>query len=152
MKKIKVVASNRDARFSYEILETEVVGIMLMGSELKPLRAGKAGINESYIWIDIEKNSVYIKNMYIKNEMNNAYSHEEFRVRKLLMTKKQITKWFEQASIKGVSIIPLQAYFDEKNRLKLEIALGKGKKMYDKRNSIRDQDVKRDTERELNSK
>jgi SsrA-binding protein len=136
--------TNRDVKFNYHILETETAGIMLMGSEIKSLRLGKANLTEAFIWIDIENNSIYIKNMYIKNELNNAYSHEELRDRKLLMTKKQIFKWHKETSIKGITIIPVKGFFDSKNRFKLEVALGKGKKMYDKRNKIREQDLDRE--------
>jgi SsrA-binding protein len=141
--------TNSKARFEYHILETEVAGIMLQGSELKSLREGKAGIGEAFIWIDEENLAVYIKNMYIKNEINNAYSHEELRERKLLMTKKQILKWVKESETKGMAIVPLRAFFDSRNKFKVEIALGKGKKLYDKREAIKKKDVERDVEKEL---
>ncbi len=141
---------NRKHSYEYFILETEVAGIMLYGSELKSLRDGKAGLTEAFIWIDIENKAVWLKNMYIKNELNNAYSHEELRERKLLLTKKQVLKWFTETATKGVTIIPLKGFFDKKNKFKIEIALAKGKKLYDKRNSIREQDIQRDVQRELN--
>lgn len=141
--------TNRDAKYNYHILDTEVAGVMLMGSELKSLREGKAGIGEAFIWIDIENNSVWIKNMYIKNQINNAYSHDEFRDRKLLLTKKQLTKWFKESVVKGITIIPLKGFFDDKHKFKIEIALGKGKKLFDKRESIKTKDIERDIQREL---
>jgi SsrA-binding protein len=141
--------TNNKARFEYHIIETETAGVLLYGSELKSLRQGKAGLAEAFIWIDVENKAVWIKNMYIKNELNNAYSHEELRERKLLLTKKQMMKWFAETGTKGVSIIPLKGFFDKNNRFKIEIALAKGKKLYDKRNSIRERDLDRDAQREL---
>lgn len=141
--------TNNKARFEYHIIETEVAGVLLYGSELKSLRDGKAGLAEAFIWIDEENKAVWIKNMYIKNELNNAYSHAELRERKLLLTKKQIMKWFVETGTKGVTIIPLKGFFDKNNRFKIEIALAKGKKLYDKRDSIKKKDIERDTQREL---
>ncbi len=143
------IISNNKARFEYHILETEVAGVMLYGSEIKSLREGKAGLAEAFIWIDTVNNAVWIKNMYIKNEINNSYSHGEFRERKLLMTKKQLIKWSQETSTKGVTIVPLKGFFDKKNCFKIEIALAKGKKLYDKRDSIKKKDVERDIQREL---
>ncbi len=141
--------SNNKARFEYHIIETEVAGVLLYGSEIKSLREGKAGLAEAFIWIDEENNAVWIKNMYIKNEINNSYSHTEFRERKLLLTKKQLLKWSKETATKGVTIIPLKGFFDARNRFKIEIALAKGKKLYDKRDSIKKKDIERDTQREL---
>ncbi len=141
--------SNNKAKFEYHILESEVAGIQLQGSELKSLRNGKASISEAFIWIDIENNAVWIKNMYIKNETNTAYSHEELRERKLLMTKKQIMKWSVESTTKGITIIPLKGFFDSKNRFKIEICLAKGKKLYDKRDKIKERDLDREISRSL---
>ena len=147
----KTVLSNRKASFDYYISNKEIAGVKLMGSEIKSLFNGKGGISEAFIWIDIENHAVWIKNMYIKNEINNAYSHGEFRERKLLMTKKQIIKWYEESSIKGMTILPLRGFFDYKNKFKIEIGLGKGKKDYDKRNVIKGKDIDKDTARELSN-
>ena len=141
--------NNNKARFEYHIIETEVAGVLLYGSEIKSLRDGKAGIGEAFIWIDTDNNAVWLKNMYIKNEINNSYSHGEFRDRKLLLTKKQLLKWSKESDIKGITIIPLKGFFDAKGLFKIEIALAKGKKLYDKRESIKKKDVERDTQREL---
>lgn len=140
---------NKKANFEYFVLETETVGIMLQGSELLALRNGEAHINDAFIFIDIQNNSVWIKNMFIKNNMNNAYSHVELRDRKLLMTKKQIKKWFKELKVTGITIIPLSAYFNKNNKYKLDIALAKGKKTYNKKDQIKEKDIKRQTEREL---
>jgi len=149
---IKAVISNNKARYEYEFLEQETAGVMLMGSEIKPLTEGKAGLTEAFVWIDIENNAVWIKNMYIKNTNNNAYSHEEYRERKLLMTKKQVVKWSKLVETKGVTIIPIKGFFDNRNKYKIELALAKGKKLFDKRNTIKERDVNKDIQRELKMK
>lgn len=135
---------NKKAKFDYFILESETAGIILMGSELRPLRTGKVSITEAFIWINIDKNEVWIKNMYIKNELNSAYTHEELRDRKLLLTKKQIKKWGKELINKGITVIPLRGFFDAKNKFKLDIALAKGKNNPDKRNSIKEKDIQRE--------
>lgn len=143
------VITNRQARFDFEILETEVAGIILTGSEMKPLRSGEAKISEAFIWIDIDKNEVWIKNMYIKNKNNAAFTHEELRDRRLLLTKKQLAKWANETINRGITIVPLKGFFDDKNRFKLEIALSKGKKNWDKKDKIKERDIAKDTQREL---
>jgi SsrA-binding protein len=84
--------------------------------------------------------------------INSAYSHEEYRDRVLLMTKKQINKWLKELKVKGITIVPSRAFFDKNGRFKIDICLVKGKKLYDKKDTIKDRDIKRDTDRELNSK
>lgn len=138
--------NNKKAYFDYEIIEEEVAGIMLLGSELKPLRKGKASIQESYI--HISENGAWIRGMFIESPMN-AYSHEEKRERKLLLTKKQLHKWNEKVRISGFTIVPLAGYFDEKHRFKLKIALSKGKKTFNKKDSIKEKDIKKETKRIL---
>jgi SsrA-binding protein len=132
---------NKKAYFDFDIKETEIAGILLLGSEVKPLRAGHASIKESFIYI--KDNALWIKNMYIKNPKNNAYSHEEYRDRKLLLTKQQIKKWKKKVKEDRFTIIALEGYFDSKQKYKLKIGLAKGKKTYDKKNSIRDKDMKK---------
>lgn len=138
---------NKKANFNYEIIEKEIAGISLVGSEVKPLRFGHASINESYIYI--KDNYVVIKNMYIKNNYTNHYMHEEYRERNLLLTKQQINKWKDKIAKNGYTIVPLKVFSDDKNRFKIEIALAKGKKLYDKRESIKIKDLDRDTKRLL---
>ena len=141
---------NRKATHEYFVIEKEIAGIVLIGSEIRPLRANHASISEAFIYIDKLKNEVWIKNMYIKNENNSAYTHEEYRERKLLLTKKQIKKWLKAMETQKLTIIPLKAFFDDNNRLKIEIFLAKGKKLYDKRQDLRKKDIKRDLERNEN--
>lgn len=143
---------NRRANFDYQILETEVAGVKLMGSELKPLRAGKCSISECYIYIKEDDNSVWIKNMYIKNESNNAYSHEEIRDRRLLMTKKQVKHYIDELQVRGITIVPIKGYFDERQNFKLLIGLAKGKKNYDKKESIKANDAKIEIARALSER
>lgn len=138
---------NRKAKHEYFIIEEEIAGIILKGSELKPLRDNQASISEAYIYI--ADNEIWIKNMYIKNINNNDYSHVELRDRKLLLTKKQIKKWYKRIQTEKLTIVPLSGFFDEKNRFKLKIFLAKGKKLYDKRNSLKEKDIKLNLNREL---
>lgn len=145
---INTIITNKKANFEYSILDKETVGVKLMGSELKSLRASKVSFEQSFVHIDINTNTVLIKNMYIKNSLNNAYSHGEIRDRVLLMTKHQIKKWSKEISLKGNTVIPMRGFFDENNRFKLELGLAKGKKLYDKRADIKEKDIKRNNERE----
>ncbi len=140
---------NRKATYEYFIIEKEVAGIILMGSEMKPLRENHASIAESYIYIDKLTEEVFIKNMYIKNTNNNAYSHDEYRERKLLMTKKQIRKWLKVMETQKLTIMPLKAFFDNNNRFKVELFLAKGKKLYDKRQDIKAKDQQKQVDKEL---
>lgn len=130
---MKNVVNNKRAYFDYEILDKEIVGVVLLGSELKPLRNGKVSIKESYVFIDTENNCPIIKNMYISEITNTTYVHEETRDRRLLMKKKDVLKWEKKMKSGGITIVALRGFFDEKNRFKLEIGLAKGKKEYDKR-------------------
>ncbi len=140
---------NRSAYYDYFIEEKEVAGVILVGSEIRPLRDGKASIGEAYILIDEDGKNAYIKNMYIKNLNQNAYSHEEQRVRKILLTKHQLEKWKKKTQSGGLTIIPLKAYFDPKGKFKIELGLAKGKKNWDKKNVIKEKDIKKETDREL---
>lgn len=140
---MKTIVNNKRAKYDYEILDSEVAGIMLVGSEMKSLRAGKCSISESYIYIDEEKNCAIIKNMYIAEDSSSPYTHEETRERKLLLTKHQLEKWGKKLRSGGITIVPVKGFFNKKNIFKLEIALGKGKKNYDKRESIKKKDAER---------
>lgn len=143
-KKSTQTIGNKRANYDYTILETEIVGVILVGSEVGPLRAGKAQITESFVYIDIDTNSIYIKNMYIKNDLNSAYTHTELRDRKLLMTKKQISKWSKKMETEKLTIVPIRAYFDNKQKFKMEIGLAKGKKLFEKRDKILKKDIDRE--------
>ena len=136
---------NKKAYFDYTILKEIEAGISLVGSEIKSVRNGSIDLKDSYVVF--KDNEAYALNIYIaKYEEANNFNHDERRSRKLLLHKKEINKLKEFKEQEGISIIPLKAYFKNSN-LKLLIGICKGKKLYDKRESIK----KRDLERELNN-
>lgn len=136
---------NRKALFDYEILEKLIAGIVLTGTEIKSIREGKASLIDTYCIID--NNEIWLKNSYIKKfdiaAMNN---HEERCDRKLLMNKKEIKKWAKEIINPGLTIIPIKMFINRDGLCKVEVALCKGKKEYDKRQTIKD----RDNEKYLN--
>lgn len=141
---------NRKAFHDYHMLQTYVAGIILTGSEVKSLREGKANINDAHIVI--MDNEVFIKNMFIdKYKEANINNHEEKADRKLLLNKKEIKKLVKDVQNNGITIIPLEIFL-LKGRFKMKIAVAKGKKLYDKRESKKEKDIERDTQRELASK
>ena len=135
--------TNRKARYDYEIEETYEAGIVLKGTEIKSIRNGKAQLKDSYA---ILKNSeVYLLNMHISAyEQGNIFNHEETRTRKLLLHKKEILKIHDRINQDGYTLIPMKVYF-VKNHAKVLLGVARGKKNYDKRETIK----KRDIEREL---
>lgn len=134
---------NRKARFNYEIIDTIECGIELKGTEIKSIRNGKANIKDSYGII--KNNEVFILNMHISPyENGGVFNHDETRTRKLLLHKKEILKLKNKLDLEGFTLIPLKVYFVG-NKAKVELGLCRGKKMYDKRESMK----KRDVEREL---
>lgn len=144
---MKIVATNRKASFEYFILDKYEAGIKLKGTEIKAVRAGSININDSYVII--KNGKVEIINMFIgKYEQGNIFNHDERRTRELLLHKKEIMKLFNKIKLEGLTLIPLKAYFNE-GLLKLEIGLCKGKKLYDKRQSLKEADEKRKIEKTL---
>lgn len=145
---VGIVAQNRRANFDYEIEERYTAGIELSGTEVKSLRQGHANINEAY---GIEKGGeIYISNMFIAEYANKGYSsHSEKRDRKLLLTKKEIREIIGSLSKKGTTLVAIKLFFNDKGRAKLEVGLGRGKKLYDKRESIKERDWSRDKQRIL---
>jgi SsrA-binding protein len=135
----KIVATNRRARFDYTILDSLEAGIELKGAEVKSLRTSKASLSDSFA--RVENGEIFLYNMHISPyAFGNIANPDPVRPRKLLLHKKQI-KWLAQeASVKKLAIIPLKAYF-KNERVKVEIALAKGKKLYDKRESIKRREV-----------
>ncbi|CAA9333907.1 MAG: tmRNA-binding protein SmpB [uncultured Microvirga sp.] len=128
----KVVADNRKARFNYEILDTYEAGIALTGTEVKSLRGGKATISESYAGPSGDE--IFLFNSYIPEYVQaNRFNHETRRPRRLLLHKRQIDKLIGATQREGFSVIPLKIYFNEKGRAKVELGLGRGKKLHDKR-------------------
>ena len=135
---------NRSAYYEYYFDEKYDAGIVLKGTEVKSLRAGKASFNDSYCIF--QKGELWIKSFHIAEYSHGTVNnHEPLRDRKLLLTKRELKKLETKIKEKGYTIIPLRLYFNDKNIAKLEIGLGKGKKLHDKRETIK----QRDTEREL---
>ena len=138
---------NRKARFDYEIIETFLSGIVLLGSEVKSIRNGKVSFTDSYCMF--ENNELFLKNLHISEYQNTAFgTHDPKRDKKLLLTKKELRKLREKVAEKGLTIIPLKMFLNKKNTFKVEIALAKGKKNYDKRNKILTKDIERENNRE----
>ena len=137
---------NRKAHHEYSILQTFVCGIVLQGSEVKSLRAGKGNISDAYCYIS--KGEMWMKNSHIsKFESDRFTNHEEKRERKLLLNKREIRKIEQELQVQGITLIPLKIFSNEHNLLKLEIGICKGKKLYDKRNDIKDRDNERELDR-----
>jgi len=146
----KTITQNKKAHFEYQILDKYEAGIQLKGTEVKSIRAGKSSINDGYI-VE-EDNELYVKNMNISTyDQGNINNHEPLRKRKLLLHRKEIEKIVRAIKEKGITVIPLKLYF-KRSIIKLEIALGKGKKLYDKRETIKDRDNKKSLEREMRMK
>ena len=137
---------NKRASFEYLLLEKYVAGIMLMGSEIKSIREGKVSLQEAYC--DFINGELFIKQMNIARYKEASYNnHEPLRERKLLMSKRELRKLRKKLEEKGLTLIPLRMFINERGLAKLEIALGKGKKLYDKRESLKEKAQKRDMER-----
>ena len=137
---------NRKAHHEYSILQTFVCGIVLQGSEVKSLRAGKGNISDAYCYV--LKGEIWMKNSHIsKFESDRFTNHEEKRERKLLLNKREIRKIEQELKVQGITLIPLKIFSNEHNLLKLEIGICKGKKLYDKRNDIKDRDNERELDR-----
>lgn len=135
----KIIAENRKARFSYEILDTFEAGIALAGSEVKSLRRGASNIAESYA--SEHGGELYIINAYIPGYAQaNRFNHEERRPRKLLMHKREIAKLIGAVRREGMTLVPLKLYFNDQGRAKLELALARGKKLHDKRETEKARD------------
>lgn len=135
----KVVIKNKKASFEYEFLDTYVAGIVLKGTEIKSIRDSKASINEAYCYV--EKGQVFVKNMHIGLYQWASFAqHETKAIRKLLLNAREIKQIFGQVKNTGITAIPLKLFINEKGLAKLEIAVVKGKKLYDKREDIKNRD------------
>jgi len=144
-KKIETIVNNKKAYFNYEIGETFVAGLRILGTEIKSVREGSCSIKESFCIIN--DGEIYVKNMYIK-EYKFGEKHDETRERKLLLTKQEIKKITKKIEEKGYSLIPIKLLIVN-NWAKLEIGVGKGKKLYDKKDSIKSKDIDRQAERDI---
>jgi SsrA-binding protein len=144
--KRKVVADNRRARYNYEIGEVFEAGLMLTGTEVKSLRTGKATIAESYA--SAEKGEIFLINATIPEfAQGNRFNHEPKRPRKLLLKAREIAKLAQGVEREGMTIVPLRLYFNEKGRAKLEVAMARGKKLHDKRETEKIRDWNREKSR-----
>ncbi len=141
-----ILIQNKKARFDYHILEKFVAGIVLSGSEIKSIRAGKANIKEGYCYF--VKNELWVKNIHISEYYQASYNgHRVTRERKLLLTKKELKKLKTALNEKGLTIVPLKLFINERGWAKLEIGLAKGKKVHDKRHTIKQRDIQREMDR-----
>lgn len=144
---VKLIANNKKARHDYFLEETYEAGISLHGTEVKSLRMGKCSIKESFI--HIEKGEVILYGMHISPyEKGNIFNRDPLRPKKLLMHKKEIQKLTGKIAEKGYTIVPVQVYF-KGSLVKVQVALAKGKKLYDKRQDIAKKDQRREAEREF---
>ncbi|WP_100612678.1 SsrA-binding protein SmpB [Confluentibacter lentus] len=138
---------NKKARFLFEIIDTYTAGIVLTGTEIKSIRSSKASIAESFCEFN-EQGELFVINMTIEEyAFGNYYNHRPKAERKLLLSKKELKKLLKEVQTSGLTIIPLRLFLNEKGLAKMDIALAKGKKLYDKRETIKDRDNKRDLDR-----
>ena len=138
----KVVAENRKARFNYEIIDTYEAGLVLTGTEVKSLREGKANIAESYA--SDEDGEIWLINSYLPEYLQaNRFNHETRRRRKLLLSKREIHRLRNAINREGMTLVPLKVYFNDVGRAKIELALAKGKKLHDKRETEKERDWNR---------
>lgn len=143
----RVIARNRKALHDYEILDKVEAGIVLMGSEIKSIRAGKLNIGDGYVMY--ENGEMWLRNVHISPyEEAGVWGHDPMRPRKLLLHRKEIYALYRRVQEKGFTIVPLQVYL-KNGRAKVELGLARGKKQYDKRESLRQKDDKRRVERAL---
>jgi len=143
----KVAADNRRARYEYAIGDTFEAGLMLSGTEVKSLRTGKATIAESYVGVD-RKGEVFLINANIPEYLQaNRFNHEPKRPRKLLLNAREIAKLAQGVEREGMTIVPLKIYFNDRGRAKIEIALARGKKLHDKRETEKKRDWGREKAR-----
>ena len=142
----RINIKNKKAYFDYEIIEKWVAGMQLTGTEIKSIRMGKASLADAYC--QFRNNELWVTNMRISVYDQGSYNnHEPYRDRKLLLNRKELNKLEKQTREKGLTIVALRIFINEKGFAKLEIALARGRKKYDKREAIKQKDIKRDMER-----
>ena len=144
----KTLAKNRKARFEYEIQNTMEVGIVLKGTEVKSIRAGQINITESFCRVD-DHLQVYLLNAHVSQyDFGNIHNHDPLLPRRLLLHRSEIRRLYGQVKEQGLTLIPIKIYL-KGGIIKMELALGRGKKMYDKRQTMKKRDAERDVERAL---
>lgn len=147
---LQTVARNKKAYHDYFVLESFEAGIELFGTEVKSVRQGKVNLKDA--WCSIEKGEIYVNGMHISPyEFGNIFNRDPMRKRRLLMHKREINRLYGQLKQQGLTLIPLSAYFN-RGRLKIQVGLCKGKKNYDKRESIARKDAEREAARELRAR
>lgn len=144
---MKIITENRKARYDYEILETFEAGIMLRGTEIKSIRNGQVSLDNTHVEVDKHGECWLLGSNIEQYKQGNVHNHEPNRQRKLLLNRSELTKLGTNSKQKGLTIVPLKMYFNKKNIAKLEIALCRGKKKHDKRQAIKENDMKRDSQR-----
>lgn len=143
---MSVNIQNKRARFEYELLDIFTAGLQLLGTEIKSIRMGKASIAEAYCFM--KDGELWIKGMNVAEyEFGNRNNHDPIRDRKLLLQKHELQKIEKKIKDQGITIVPLKVFLNAKGLAKIDVALARGKKLYDKRQSIKDRDVKRDLDR-----
>jgi SsrA-binding protein len=143
----KIEIKNRRASFDYSFLEKYIAGLVLLGTEIKAIREGKAALVDSYCYF--RNGELFIKNMNISEYKDgNVYNHEPNRERKLLLNKQELAKLQKKLMDKGLTVIPIRLFTSDSGYAKLEIALAKGKKLFDKRDDIKAKDIDRDLKRQ----
>ena len=150
MNEVMAVAENRKARHEYHIEDTVEAGLVLQGTEVKSIRGRRVNLKDSYA--KVEGNEVFLYSMHISPyEQGNRFNHDPLRVRKLLLNKSEIRRLVGLTREKGMALIPLRLYF-RRGRVKLELALARGKKLYDKRQDMAQRDAQREMERAFRDK
>lgn len=151
MAEIKLIAQNKKARHEYQVLDTYETGIVLQGSEVKSCRQGGVNLKESYARFD--GTEIFLVNAHISPYANaNRFNHDPLRRRKLLLHRAEIKKLYGKMRERGQSFVPLKMYFNEKGKVKVQVALVKGKKLHDKRDDLRKRDEQRETDRAMKNR
>ena len=144
----ETVALNRKARHNYTITDTFEAGLVLTGTEIKSVRSGKANLSDAYA--RVERGEAWLVGAHIAPfEQGNRYNHEPKRDRKLLLHRTEIDQLMGRAAAKGLTIVPLRLYINDKGRAKIELGMARGKQLHDRRRDIADRESRRDVEREL---
>ena len=145
---MKLIAKNKKAYFNYEIIDTLEAGIELRGSEVKSIKEGRISLKESYA--EIKDGEIFLIHCHISPyEAANIFNHEPLRERRLLLHRREIKKWLGKIKEKGLTLVPTKVLVNQKGRIKVEIALVKGKRAYQKRDVIRERDQEREMRREM---
>ncbi|CAM2067160.1 SsrA-binding protein SmpB [Sulfidibacter corallicola] len=148
---IKVIAENRKARHNYEILEKLEVGLMLQGSEVKAMREGRANLTDGFA--RFKGDECYLQSIHIAPYVNGGYAnHDPDRPRKVLMHKREMNRWMGKLKTKGLAAIPLKLYFNKRGFVKCELALARGKKLHDKRETLKKRVMDREAQAAIKSR